>query len=965
MKHLVLASLLIAAVPAAGADGARFGLPWDWSHRHLLHNPDTAAEARAKGTYETWERSFRDPRFAFAALRKMERAQAKSGGGAQSAAKASAAVEGIIERYYVVILGRASDPGGKAYHASEVDRLQAQQVDPREALRVISKNFFLSPEYVGRHRTDAQFVDDLYEAYLGRAPDSDGLAFWLGQAAGGVTREGMMLAFMFSDEFQVYMNGALGQSTQRPETALVTDAYRSSLSRLPESDGLNYWREFVREGQCKGGVAEKAHDLMVNFVQSPEYVGRNRSSRDYVTDLYDAIFRRAPDLGGLDFWAGRIDSGSMTRVQVMEAFLTSEEWALIISLLGEAGCSSVTGVPRDWSNFMGGGAGVGVKGTFPAKYAFDASAAPSCTNDFVVFTTAAAGASGGGAQATRLSNNVSGPLTAGGGALGGLVRVTNGARVLTLTLGATNTGLTFSDAGTNNDRAANIAAAINRNGGTVGVTATSVGARVQVTAISGGGGGNSIALAEGLNSFSWGGGGGTLGGGGGAAGQPTIFALNQLYKTTCDDAADPPVRPLPSTMWAYNTGTGNFAETSPILSLDGTQVAFMERSGATVSLVLLKWSSTVSVGTLGAPTTPTLAASGAAYRACAAPCMFKISTGQNNTRSSPFYDYLNDVLYVGSANGTLRKFTGVFLGTPAAAGAPWPVTVSTGNALSSPVYDEYTGLVFVGSALAAGGSGGQLHTVNAAGTVVSSGTLAGFVGGTPGTGVAEAPIVDANAQRVYTFVGSDNSSLCLGGNDPCQAVYQFPTNTSIAGLTSPVQRIGRGGQVARTLKSGAFDNNYWTSSVTSPTGFLYVCGALGDASDTDRPTLWRIPITANVMGAAVVGPGLTNPAGPDSEECSPITEVLGGTGVDYLFVGVPNASIHGCGGGGCMFMFDITNIAPGAWAGTTPVASLQAPGGTGGIIIDNISATPGAAQIYYSTLTSPGNAVQASQAGLN
>ena len=47
----------------------------------------------------------------------------------------------------------------------------------------------------------------------------------------------------------------------------------------------------------------------------------------------------------------------------------------------------------------------------------------------------------------------------------------------------------------------------------------------------------------------------------------------------------------------------------------------------------------------------------------------------------------------------------------------------------------------------------------------------------------------------------------------------------------------------------------------------------------------------------------------------------------------------------------------------TATAGLNAPGGTGGIIIDNTQ-SGGGSQIYYSTLTSPGNAVQASQVGL-
>ena len=48
---------------------------------------------------------------------------------------------------------------------------------------------------------------------------------------------------------------------------------------------------------------------------------------------------------------------------------------------------------------------------------------------------------------------------------------------------------------------------------------------------------------------------------------------------------------------------------------------------------------------------------------------------------------------------------------------------------------------------------------------------------------------------------------------------------------------------------------------------------------------------------------------------------------------------------------------------TAATAALNASGGTGGIIIDN-TATGGGSQVYFSTRTSPGLAVQASQAAL-
>ena len=49
-----------------------------------------------------------------------------------------------------------------------------------------------------------------------------------------------------------------------------------------------------------------------------------------------------------------------------------------------------------------------------------------------------------------------------------------------------------------------------------------------------------------------------------------------------------------------------------------------------------------------------------------------------------------------------------------------------------------------------------------------------------------------------------------------------------------------------------------------------------------------------------------------------------------------------------------------AWS----TAALNARGGTGGIIIDNIVTAGGGAQVYFGTRINPGIAVQASQIGL-
>ncbi|MEO5691997.1 MAG: hypothetical protein ABIQ72_02645 [Usitatibacter sp.] len=608
-------------------------------------------------------------------------------------------------------------------------------------------------------------------------------------------------------------------------------------------------------------------------------------------------------------------------------------------------------IHRDWTHVIGGASGRGNAGVFPAKYSFDISAAPSCADDFVVYPTASAGATGSGNFASR-----TGSWDGSGNFGNGTVVITNGTRVLTLTQSTSqNTGLFFQ--GNNASRVANLADAINRNGGAVGVTASFSGNVITVTSMTQGTASNSITITEGLNNFSWAG--GTLTGGSGSAGQPTVLAFNQLYTTSCGG------RDQPDVMWSYNTGVGAFAETSPTLSLDGTQVAFVQRVGTAASLVVLKWSAS-SPGGAGSPVALANTAAGS-YRACTAPCMTVIpfAGGDNNTNASPYYYYESDELWVGSTSGQLHKFTGVFNGTPAAAGSPWPVTVVASRGLSSPVYDPATNLVFVGSAREPTTStGGRLHSVNnGSGAVITSGLLAGNpLGNNGSTGVAEAPIVDSQAQRVYASVASDNSTGCSGVE--CQAIYQFPTNASINGLTAPSVQTGRGQIYTRINYGGVFDDAYYTSAnAANPSGFLYVCGSSSPAASSRQPTLWRIPITNNVMGTPVVGPTLVSADTTDANGgCSPITDVQNGA-TNYIYVSVPDTGNRtGCTGS-CIYSF---NLSVGIWnTSKNAAAGLPAPGATSGIIIDNISGVAGASQVYYANRSNPGNAIQASQNGLN
>jgi hypothetical protein len=358
---------------------------------------------------------------------------------------------------------------------------------------------------------------------------------------------------------------------------------------------------------------------------------------------------------------------------------------------------------------------------------------------------------------------------------------------------------------------------------------------------------------------------------------------------------------VPSVYWAYDTlGT---VLTSPTFSLDGTQVLFVQTnttSGAG-ELVLLKWaaSTTETVTSPGAPTR----VGASTYVSCTSlPCMtaFTLTTSlgapNNDTTSSAFYDYVNDVAWVGDAAGYLHKFTPVFNGT---VGTPpkeivtggWPKLVNSGTeALSDPVFDLGSGNVFVGDL------GGFLYRVNSSTAAVTASAQLDF-----GVGIVEGPIVDSNAGLVYVFASSDGSGACAGGVN-CARIYQL-TTTFAAGTSGKKVKAGVStatGTTPNPFYIGAFDSTYENS--TTVTGNLYVCGDTGG-----KPTLYQIPINAGTMAAAVTGPVLTSA----TTACSPVTDILNphasGGATELLFAGVQaSGTSTACAGGGCLVNFTDT-----------------------------------------------------------
>lgn len=176
---------------------------------------------------------------------------------------------------------------------------------------------------------------------------------------------------------------------------------------------------------------------------------------------------------------------------------------------------------------------------------------------------------------------------------------------VTTTGAGSNVGLNFLVGASADATATNFEAALARNDSTLGVTTVAPGANiVTVTAALPGTDGNLITYATNATGFAWAV--GTTG-----AGQASIIAYNNLYSTQ-GSVGGLCATNGPSVYWSYQTSTlatKGGVVTSPVISGDGTKVAYVETSASGAVLHLLKWKAGEGTGPgAGAVPDTTLAA---------------------------------------------------------------------------------------------------------------------------------------------------------------------------------------------------------------------------------------------------------------------------------------------------------------------------------------------------------------------
>jgi hypothetical protein len=272
---------------------------------------------------------------------------------------------------------------------------------------------------------------------------------------------------------------------------------------------------------------------------------------------------------------------------------------------------------------------------------------------------------------------------------------------------------------------------------------------------------------------------------------------------------------------------------------------------------------------------------------------------------------------------------------------------------------------------------------------------------------------------------SGNLYVCGSGADGAVSrqptLFRIPITNNVFGVATPVVELSTlpaAGEVGATcspitiIKNGA--NEYLfvgvsangnTTGCTGPAGLngcIYMLNAANmQAYDTTTTAAAGVPATVRYMSVSTPGalsltegPVLTTRASAATFTSMKITQSVAnpnnrtilytlrknGSNTAISCSTANNSATNTCTGSVSYAAGDTLSVSvdrSGTGTSTamtirveltgtgTPAAGLPVAGGPGGIVVDNISSTTGASQVYISTRARPGRAVQASQAGLN
>jgi hypothetical protein len=198
----------------------------------------------------------------------------------------------FVGQLYHDLLARAADPAGLAGWSGELDQAAATRQQVAAAL-------------VGSQEFETEEVQNLYQSILGRPADPMGLASWVAFLSRGGTYLQVETQLLASTEF---FNKAGGSNA-----TFLAALFEVALHRQIDAGGASTFGQALVNGTSRLTVAQRV-------LGSPEF------DMDVVRGLYLQLLHRPADASGLQVFVGALQNGASTE-QVMVSLAGSQEYA--------------------------------------------------------------------------------------------------------------------------------------------------------------------------------------------------------------------------------------------------------------------------------------------------------------------------------------------------------------------------------------------------------------------------------------------------------------------------------------------------------------------------------------------------------------------------------------------------------------------------------------------------------------
>ncbi|MBB5694813.1 DUF4214 domain-containing protein [Muricoccus pecuniae] len=194
------------------------------------------------------------------------------------------------------------------------------------SLSSIAQDFIGSSEFAQRYGalTNDGFVEQLYLNVLDRPSDPGGKAAWVATLDAGATRADMLVGFSESLENQQKTASIVtaGIWDRDESAALVARLYDTLFGRLPDKGGLANWASALDSGQLRPNQVAQG---FIDSAESQAIYGGFPTADTFVTALYRNTLEREPDAAGKAAWVNALDSGTLSRADVALGFSESPE----------------------------------------------------------------------------------------------------------------------------------------------------------------------------------------------------------------------------------------------------------------------------------------------------------------------------------------------------------------------------------------------------------------------------------------------------------------------------------------------------------------------------------------------------------------------------------------------------------------------------------------------------------------